>query len=277
MYGSLTTLMSDTNAVPMRARLSLEADNVSPVGGARIRLLEALAREGSISGAARAVGLSYKAAWDAIDGMNNLFGRPLVGAKTGGRHGGGAHLTADGERVVRMFHRLEGELARALRSIEPDLRDTGVSATDLMWGFMMRTSARNVLRCVVREIEEGAVNAVVTLELTADRSLIAVVTRDSARSLGIIPGKSVMALVKSSFVILAPEGEAGRTTVDNEIAGTIDRREDGPVNTEIILDIGGGKTLTAVITRRSADLLDLVPGKRATALVDAAHVIIAVD
>lgn len=261
----------------MRARLSLEADNASPVGGARIRLLEALAREGSISGAARAVGLSYKAAWDAIDGMNNLFGRPLVGAKTGGRHGGGASLTEDGERVVSMFRRLEGELARALSVLEPDLKETGISASDLMWGFMMHTSARNLLRCHVRAIEEGAVNAEVVLELTPERTLTAVVTRDSARNLGLIPGKPAMALIKSSFVILAPEGEAGRTTVDNQIDGVIARREDGPVNSEITLDIGGGKTLTAVVTHKSADALDLVPGKRATALVDAAHVVIAVD
>jgi N-terminal domain of molybdenum-binding protein len=47
----------------------------SIAGRDRIRLLEAVGREGSISGAARAVGLSYKAAWDAIDGLNALFGR----------------------------------------------------------------------------------------------------------------------------------------------------------------------------------------------------------
>lgn len=269
--------MSDIEAVPMRARLSLEADNASPVGGARIRLLEALAREGGISGAARAVGLSYKAAWDAIDGMNNLFGRPLVGAKTGGKHGGGAWLTGDGERVVSLFHRLEDELARALRALEPDLRETGVSASDLMWGFMMRTSARNVLRCRVRSIAEGAVNTEVVLEFTSERTITAIVTRDSARDLGLIPGKPAMALVKSSFVILAPEGEAGRTTIDNQIDGVVARREDGPVNSEITLDIGGAKTLTAVVTHKSADALELVPGKRATALVDAQHVVIAVD
>jgi molybdate transport repressor ModE-like protein len=65
----------------------------SAAGPDRIRLLEAVGREGSISGAARAVGLSYKAAWDAIDALNGLFGGPLVEARSGGLHGGGAHLT----------------------------------------------------------------------------------------------------------------------------------------------------------------------------------------
>jgi molybdate transport system regulatory protein len=261
----------------MRARLSIEADNASPVGGARIRLLEALAREGSISGAARAVGLSYKAAWDAIDGMNNLFGRPLVGARTGGKHGGGAELTEDGQRVVSMFHKLEAELARALGAMEPELAETGLSARSLMWGFMMRTSARNVLRCTVAGIEEGAVNAEVRLSLTPETTLTAVITRDSVRSLGLIPDRPAMALIKSSFVLLAPAGEAGRTSVLNAIDGTVARREDGAVNCEITLDIGGGKTITAVITAKSASALGLDVGARATALIDAAHIIIAVD
>lgn len=261
----------------MRARLSIEAENASPVGGARIRLLEALAREGSISGAARSVGISYKAAWDAIDGMNNLFGRPLVGARAGGKHGGGAELTEDGRRVVEMFHKLEGELARALGDMEPDLAESGLSARSLMWGFMMRTSARNVLRCTVEEIEEGSVNAEVRLALAPGKTLTAVITRDSVHSLGLIPGRPAMALIKSSFVILAPAGEVGRTSVLNTIDGTVVRREDGAVNTEITLDIGGGKTLTAVITAKSATALGLDTGVAATALIDAAHVIIAVD
>ena len=106
----------------VEARLSFGAENASPVGRERIRLLESVGREGSISAAARATGITYKAAWDAIDAMNNLFGRPLIAAQTGGRRGGGATLTEEGLRLVQTFHRLEAELARALRvagKVEP--------------------------------------------------------------------------------------------------------------------------------------------------------------
>ena len=67
----------------VHAAVSFE-DKHSIAGRDRIRLLEAVGREGSISAAARAIGLSYKAAWDAIDGLNTLFGRPLVEARSGG-------------------------------------------------------------------------------------------------------------------------------------------------------------------------------------------------
>jgi len=261
----------------VRAQVSFAGPNASPVGAERIRLLEAVAREGSISGAARAVGITYKAAWDAVDAMNNLFGRPLVGAQAGGRRGGGATLTPEGVRLVETFHRLEGELARAFGALEPDLAGTGISAANLMWGFFMRTSARNALRGTITGITDGAVNAEVALAVSDSTTLTAIVTRDAVRDLGLFPGREATALIKAPFVILAPADDARRTSVRNRIEGTIARREDGAVNTEVSLDIGGGKTLVAIITRHSADELAIAVGQPACALIDAGHIILAVD
>ncbi|MDY6858520.1 MAG: LysR family transcriptional regulator [Pseudomonadota bacterium] len=67
----------------IRAEVSFASSGASRMGKERVRLLEAVGREGSISAAARATGVSYKAAWDAITAMNNLVGQPLVAAQTG--------------------------------------------------------------------------------------------------------------------------------------------------------------------------------------------------
>ena len=99
----------------------LRRSDARGVGRDRVRLLQAVAREGSITAGAKAVGLTYKAAWDALEAMSNLFGRPLLETRTGGRRGGGAHLTPAGVQVVEAFERLESEMARVLRVIEPDL------------------------------------------------------------------------------------------------------------------------------------------------------------
>ena len=263
--------------MPLHPQVSFAAPHASPIGAERIRLLEAVGREGSISAAARAVGITYKAAWDAIDAMNNLFGRPLVDAQAGGRRGGGTSLTPDGLRLVATFHRLEGELARAFQALEPDLSGTGLSAASLMWGFFMRTSARNALRGTVTAIADGAVNAEVALAVSERTTVTAVITRDSVRELGLFPGREATALIKAPFVMLAPADEARRTSVRNRIEGTVARREDGAVNSEITLDIGGGKTLTAIITRHSADDLGFTVGEPACTLIDASHIILAVD
>src|SRR5262252_2558073 len=98
----------------IQALVTLKTDDAPAVGRERMRLLEAVAREGSITAGAKAVGLTYKAAWDALDAMANRFGRPLLEKRTGGRAGGGASLTPTGARVIQAFHRLEGEMARVV-------------------------------------------------------------------------------------------------------------------------------------------------------------------
>lgn len=261
----------------VHAQLSFGGDHAPSAGRERIALLEALGREGSISGAARVVGISYKAAWDAVDAMNNLFGQPLVEAKPGGKRGGGARLTAGGVQVIETFHRLEGELARMLGAIDAELVGSGIAVNSLISGFFMRTSARNALRGKISAVTDGAVNAEVALTVSDQVTLTAIITRDSVRELGLVPGREATALIKSSFLILAPADQARRTSVRNRIEGVIARREDGAVNTELSLDIGGGKTLISIVTRHSADDLGFAAGQPACALVDASHIILAVD
>lgn len=72
----------------LRTKLEVETEFGTFLGDTRIRLLEAIAIYGSISQAAKKVPLSYKAAWDAIDNMNNLAEQPLVLRSAGGRQGG---------------------------------------------------------------------------------------------------------------------------------------------------------------------------------------------
>ena len=116
--------------MPIAPELSLTAPDAAPVGAERIRLLETIGQAGSISAAARSLGMSYKAAWDAVAAMNNLVGRPLVEARPGGRSGGGAVLTPDGTRLIAAFRRLEDEMARSFAAIDADLGGTGLTVND---------------------------------------------------------------------------------------------------------------------------------------------------
>lgn len=76
------------------------------IGAGRSRLLEKIHELGSISGAARALNLSYKRAWSMVKEMNTHAGRLLVEKSSGGLHGGGARLTKEGMKVVSRFNRL---------------------------------------------------------------------------------------------------------------------------------------------------------------------------
>ena len=261
----------------IEALLSLKGDDAPSVGRDRIRLLEAVAREGSISAGARAVGLTYKAAWDALDAMANLFGQPLLVTRAGGRAGGGASLTPTGIRVIEAFHRLEAEMARVLRTIEPDLAGTGVTPLNLVSGLLMKTSARNALRGTIRAITADALATEVAVAVSDSATIHALVTSESARDLGLCVGRQAILLIKAPFVVIAPGAQAPAVSARNCLPGIVARCEISGVHAEVVLDIGGGKTLAASITAHSAKSLALAPGKPAFALFDAAHVIIAID
>ena len=79
-----------------------------------LELLERIAETGSISAAASAMGMSYKAAWQAVESMNNLSEQPVVARQTGGRHGGGTQLTPYGRRILSVSQQLEKEKERVL-------------------------------------------------------------------------------------------------------------------------------------------------------------------
>jgi molybdate transport system regulatory protein len=77
------------------------------IGRGRVTLLKKIAETGSISQAAKAMKMSYKAAWDAVDAMGKTLGEPLVATSTGGRGGGGAQLTAKAHQVIAAFDLME--------------------------------------------------------------------------------------------------------------------------------------------------------------------------
>ena len=263
-------------AMSIAATLSLLRADRTFLGGDRIGLLEAIGRAGSISGAAREVGISYKTAWDAVDAMNNAAERPLVSRATGGRGGGGTTLTEAGKDAVRMYRVLQGEHQRYIRRLEERLGDV-----DNLYGLLrrvaMRVSARNMFAGKVAEVHKGAVSTEVTVTLMGGETLCSVVTNESAWSLGLKPGMDVYALFKASAVILAKDLKDAKVSARNVLCGGVERVVAGPVNAEVTVALPGGSILTAIVTQESAKRLALAPGDQVCALVKASSVILGVD
>ena len=86
----------------------------SSLGPGKVALLEEIGRNGSISGAARAMEMSYRRAWLLVESMNTSFTEPLVATATGGKRGGGAELTAFGREVLRRYREMEQKAHRAI-------------------------------------------------------------------------------------------------------------------------------------------------------------------
>jgi molybdate transport system regulatory protein len=84
------------------------------LGPGKVQLLEAIREQGSISAAARSMGMAYRHAWELVDDLNRCFQSPVVAASTGGRAGGGAEITPFGEELIRRFHAMERATRRAI-------------------------------------------------------------------------------------------------------------------------------------------------------------------
>lgn len=239
-----------------------------------LELLERIDASGSISAAANAMGMSYKAAWQAVEAMNNLSEHPLVARQTGGKHGGGTTLTEYGRRVVAAYRRLEKERERVLAHLGR-LMDDFDEYYRMIRRFDMQTSARNQFLGTVQSVKTGAVNAEVILDIGGGDELAAIITNDSVEHLALKPGLEAYALVKAPWVILTTD-DGLKTSARNCLCGTVVRCQEGAVNGEVIIELAGGKTVAAIVTNDSIQSLGLNAGVRACALIKASHVILAV-
>lgn len=206
----------------------------------RIALLGHIAEHGSITRAAKSAGLSYKAAWDAIDELNNLAQKPLMERSVGGKGGGGAKLTAEGERVLRLYQRLQVLQAEVLGS------DEAASDFNLLGRLMLRTSARNQLHGQVMTIESHGRNDLIRLKLSGGLTLDAQITHDSTHRLELETGIEVVALIKAGWLELLAIGQAA-TPGHNCMSGVIETildADDGP--SEVRISLPSGQVLCAL-------------------------------
>lgn len=262
--------------IELEGALWFHKDEQKFLGGDRIELLKQIDEQGSITRAAKAVGISYKNAWDLVNMINNLAERPLVERVTGGKGGGGTTLTDYGKEVITQYGVLQEEHRKFLENLEVRLGDTA-SLYQLLRRISMKVSARNVLAGTVAKIIKGAVNSEVSLSLTGGTQLTAVVTNGAVENLALKEGVSAYAIIKASSVMVGTDLHDAKVSARNIMCGTVSKIIEGPVSTEVDVEVGGGNTISAVITHESATSLGLKVGAHACTLFKASSVILGVS
>lgn len=259
----------------LQAELSLNINGQNLAGERRIALLASIQRLGSITHAAKEVGLSYKGAWDAIEHMSNIAGEPLVERVAGGKGGGHTHLTARGQQLVQNFALIRQEHQRFIARLNQQANGLTEDYA-LIEGIAMKTSARNQFAGTVTAVREGAVNNEILLSVIGGQQLVANVTRESCAELGLLAGAKAFALIKASSIILVTQAEQARLSARNQLTGKISRITAGAVSSEVTLELNGGGTVVATITNESVQQLGLQTGTTATAIFKASSVILGV-
>ena len=221
----------------------------------RIALLQHIAEQGSITRAAKSAGLSYKAAWDAIDELNNLAQKPLVERSVGGKGGGGAKLSSEGQRVLRLYQKLQALQAQVLEAAED------ASDLHLLGRLMLRTSARNQLHGKVVTLDAQGRNDRIRLELAAGLTIDAQITHDSTLRLELETGTEVVALIKAGWLELLGIEQVAAPG-NNSLKGIVEEildAEDGP--SEVRIGLPNGQTLCALAEPSHLRSLNLATDK----------------
>lgn len=231
----------------------------------RLEILRRVGQSGSISQAAREAGISYKAAWQALDTLSNLSGWVLVERTVGGSGGGGARVTSQGLDLLA--------LADALTVARQQVLAQFAGGVQLASGLGLKTSMRNQLRSEVLHCEPLAPDdpmVLVVLRLSRGDTLTACITRESAELLILQPGLAVLVLCKATAVTVCA-GEVAQRAHVNRLQGRVARVSRGRVRDEVVLTLPGEFQLVGFADHPNR----LRAGSRVTACVDENAVVLA--
>ena len=279
----------------MPASLSLSDALGHALSDKRIDILRQIGQGGSISQAARAVGVSYKAAWQAVDTLTNLAGTPLVKRAVGGAGGGGAVLTEAGQQLLTAADAMAQARGAVLARWQTDPHAGRAVAR-----LAVRTSMRNQWPCVVQGVQVHGQIVLVHLGLAlaaaggaagelpeGDRSggadfLAARITRESAELLGLQPGLAVQALCKATAVRVeraapdAPVPQAPASTY--RLPAKVVRVVRGALGDEVAAELMLGTRATGVqMVGFAAPGSGLRVGSRVALVVDDTAVVLALS
>ena len=237
--------VSSSSSMPAPALLEALGHGMSDK---RLLVLRQLARNGSISQAARDSGISYKAAWQALDTLTNLAGTTLVERSVGGAGGGGATLTVAGHALLRAADAMEQARAEVLAK----LQGAGL-VQPVLARLAVRTSMRNQWPCTVEALQIEGSRVMVRLHCAATATaghaqpvLQAQITRESAELLALAPGQELLAMSKATAVRVLPLEEAAamqqsepQNTLWQGVLTRMDAETDGGSH-ELAVRLAGG-------------------------------------
>lgn len=243
------------------------------VADKRLDILRRIGQVGSISEAARGAGVSYKAAWQALDALTNLAGAPLVERTVGGSGGGGARLTATGAQLLQAADTLHSLRAQALAQLVTPNTNPAAPAQQLA-ALGLRTSMRNQLPCQVLRLTRSGQATRVHLTLLDGSVLVSRITRESAELLGLATDTPVLALAKATAVKVVAHDAALPAPADavNRLVGVVNRIARASSGDEVVITLPGGLNMVGF----APPSLRLAKGQLAEAVLEESAVVLAI-
>jgi molybdate transport system regulatory protein len=140
----------------------------------------------------------------------------------------------------------------------------------------MKISARNIFQGKVTEVKTGAVNTEVEISLGGEDRIVAQVTNASAQKLGLAKGKAVTTFVKASSVLVMTDASGMILSARNILTGKVTKLNNGPVSSEVTIELPSGASVYATITHDAVKDLGIKEGMKASGVFKASSVILGV-
>lgn len=237
----------------------------------RIELLHAIEEHGSISKAAKAVPMSYKSAWEAVDTMNALSPEPIVCRETGGKDGGGTTITEYGKQLLKNYALLKEEHSRFLEKLS-ELTDIQSGSFKTIGRLAMQISARNQIQAEVVSVDPENVNAQILLKLKSGKELLSTITKEAVENLHIEENQTVIAIFKSNAVLVVKK--ADEKSNENRLEGIVTKIDKDAENTKVVVDIGDHDTIVSVMPTAVLEKMELSEGSSVIAMIQAHDIMI---
>ena len=223
----------------------------------RISLLHAIEEQGSISKAAKAVPMSYKSAWEAVDTMNSLSSEPIVCRETGGKDGGGTTITTYGRQLLENYTVLKREHTHFLERLSA-LTDIQSGVFKTIERLSLQISARNQMRAKVVSVACKNLNAKIRLELKSGQTLVSVITKEAVENLRIEKDQYVTVIFKSSAVLLSEMSD--EKFEENRLEGIVEKIDTDLENAKVLIDIGSHDKIVSVISKEILENMKMKAG-----------------
>lgn len=249
-------------------RFWLTKENQNFLGTGRVELLELIDKTGSINAAAKEMKMSYKAAWERINGMNVLASQPLIDRTTGGRGGGGTTLTPYARELIATFHRL-AQLHRQFIDRFSEAGSDPERLARILSRTFLTTSARNQFPSILSSIQTNGLHTTLTLTLNAFDTLRSIITTKSVQNMGLEIGCDLYAIIKSSDIKISKTHPSDNA---NNLSGRIEAIENLENSSEISFRLDGGTLLIAMENQDSSQ--DFYVGMQGYAIISPLHIII---
>lgn len=226
-------------------RFWLTKEDKSFLGSGRIELLERIEKTGSINAAAKEMKMSYKAAWERINSMNELADEAIIERKIGGKGGGGTTLTPYAHELIKTYKRLN-ELHRQFIDRFSEAGDNPEHLARILNRQFLTTSARNQILSKIEKVQYNKLNATITMELAGGTELYSTITSKSVTNMNLHEGSDIYAIIKSSDIKITSQKPQTQKNL-NVLEGIIESIEGNEINSEIVIRLNEKSTLVVVL------------------------------